>query len=86
MTPPPPRPPPTSDYDEGRASLAQFTADMMVEACVRCLRATISDFQSPTRLPEAMSSRYRMCSNLANACQVNNCMTDLTVISIDAVQ
>ena len=43
---------------------------MVVEACVRCLRVINPDFQSPTLLPEAMSSRYRMCSTLANACQV----------------
>ena len=43
---------------------------MMVEACVRCLRAINSDFSSPVNLPEAMSAKYRMCSSLASACQV----------------
>lgn len=57
------------NYDEGVSSLQHFSANMVVEACVRCLRVINPDFQSPTLLPEAMSSRYRMCSTLANACQ-----------------
>ena len=61
-----------SNYDEEVTSLQQFSSDMMVEACVRCLRVINPDFESPTILPEAMSARYRMCSTLANACQVKS--------------
>ena len=50
----------------------------MVEACVRCLRAINSDFSSPVNLPEAMSAKYRMCSSLANACQV----TQVTILMV----
>ena len=42
---------------------------MIVEACVRCLRVILPDFESPSSMPEIMSARYRMCSTLANACQ-----------------
>ena len=59
-----------SDFDEGVVSLVHFSAAMMVEACVRCLRVILPDFNSPTAMPEVMSARYRMCSSLANACQV----------------
>lgn len=45
---------------------------MVVEACVRCLRVILPDFDSPATMPEVMSARYRMCSTLANACQVSH--------------
>lgn len=61
---------PCSDFDEGVVSLVHFSAAMMVEACVRCLRVILPDFNSPTAMPEVMSARYRMCSTLASACQV----------------
>ena len=51
-------------------SLLHFSAAMVVEACVRCLRVILPDFESHTVMPEVMSARYRMCSSLANACQV----------------
>lgn len=62
--------PTCSNIEEDVTNLQSFSADMIVEACVRCLRVINSDFQSSTALPEVMSARYRMCSNLANAIQV----------------
>ena len=59
-----------SDFDDEVESLQALSADMIVEACVRCLQIIDPDFQSPKTLPEAMSARYRMCSTLANAIQV----------------
>lgn len=58
-----------SNIDTEVVSLHHFSPAMMVEACVRCLRAINSDFSSPVNLPEAMSAKYRMCSSLASACQ-----------------
>jgi hypothetical protein len=57
------------DFDENIGSLLHFSAAMVVEACVRCLRVILPDFDSPAAMPEVMSARYRMCSTLANACQ-----------------
>ena len=59
-----------SDFDEELDSLQGLSADMIVEACVRCLEIIDPDFQSSKTLPQAMSARYRMCSTLANAIQV----------------
>ena len=59
-----------SDFDDEIESLQALSADMIVEACVRCLQIIDPEFQSPKMLPEAMSARYRMCSTLANAIQV----------------
>ena len=59
-----------SDFDDEVESLQALSADMIVEACVRCLQIIDPEFQSPKTLPEAMSARYRMCSTLANAIQV----------------
>ena len=59
-----------SDFDDEIESLQALSADMIVEACVRCLQIIDPEFQSPKTLPEAMSARYRMCSTLANAIQV----------------
>ncbi len=53
------------------SGLQGFTADQVVEACVRCLRLIHTEFKSGTQLPEAMSARYRMCTNLANTIQVS---------------
>ena len=61
-----------SDFDETVTSLVHFSAAMIVEACVRCLRVILPDFDSPSAMPEVMSARYRMCSTLANACQVGH--------------
>lgn len=57
------------EFDENVESLIHFSAAMVVEACVRCLRVILPDFDSPAAMPEVMSARYRMCSTLANACQ-----------------
>ncbi|KAL5460593.1 hypothetical protein EMCRGX_G034048 [Ephydatia muelleri] len=57
------------EFGDSVVNLQQFTADMVVEACVRCLKIINPDFDGTTVLPEAMSARYRMCSTLANACQ-----------------
>ena len=59
-----------SDFDEEVDSLQGLSAEMIVEACVRCLEIIDPEFQSSKTLPEAMSARYRMCSTLANAIQV----------------
>ena len=59
-----------SDFDDEVESLQGLSADLVVEACVRCLEIIDPDFQSSKTLPEAMSARYRMCSTLANAIQV----------------
>lgn len=56
-------------FDDDVSSLQTFSAGVTVEACVRCLQRINPDFQSPKTLPEAMSSRYRMCTNLANTVQ-----------------
>ncbi|XP_064404565.1 coiled-coil domain-containing protein 22 homolog isoform X2 [Halichondria panicea] len=57
------------NLDEEVTGLQGFSADHVVEACVRCLRLINSEFKSSTHLPEAMSSRYRMCTSLANTIQ-----------------
>ena len=59
-----------SDFSDEVADLTDFTSDNLVEACVYCLRLIIPDFDSPTTLPEAMSAKFRICTGLANACQV----------------
>ena len=61
----------SSEFEEDVTSLTQFSPDMVVEASVRCLRIIIPEFESSTHLPEAMSARYRMCTGLANTCQVS---------------
>ena len=65
-----------SDYEEEVSSLTQFSPAMVVEACVRCLQIIDPDFSCPTTLPEVMSARYRMCTSLANACQVSSLHDD----------
>lgn len=70
-----------SNIDAEIVSLHHFTPAMMVEACVRCLKAINSDFSSPVVMPEAMSAKYRMCSSLASACQVTQ-LSDLKTLNV----
>lgn len=67
-----------SQFEEDVSSLQAFSASNTVEACVRCLKLINPEFQSPKALPEAMSSRYRMCTNLANTVQVSTAVTSKT--------
>lgn len=61
-----------SQFEEEVSSLQAFTTAIIVDACVRCLQRINPDFRSPKVMPEAMSARYRMCTNLANTVQVIN--------------
>lgn len=60
-----------SQFEEGDVnSLGEFTPSQTVEASVLCLQLINPEFQSSKLLPDAMSARYRMCTNLANTVQV----------------
>lgn len=61
----------SSQFEDNMSSLQAFSAGVTVEACVRCLQRINPEFQSPKTLPEAMSARYRMCTNLANTVQAS---------------
>lgn len=65
---------PNSDIPEDVSSLREFTTAMIVAATSKCLRLIKDDLQIPSVLPASMSSKFRLGTTLANACQV--CLVD----------
>ena len=65
--PPPPRPVPPEVQ-----SVRELSAELVVEAAVRCLRAVRPALGGPLspHLPPGISARFRLASDLAAACQV----------------
>ena len=59
-----------SDIPEDVSSLREFTTAMIVAATSKCLRLIKDDLQIPSVLPASMSSKFRLGTTLANACQV----------------
>lgn len=63
---------PCSEIDDEIKSLSDFSPEVLVPACVQCLRIINPEFNAPSTLPEAMAARLRVCTALANALQVRN--------------
>ena len=59
-----------SDISEDVSSLKEFTTAMIVAATSKCLHMIKEDLQIPSVLPASMSSKFRLGTALANACQV----------------
>lgn len=59
-----------SDIPEDVSSLREFTTAMIVAATSKCLRLIKDDLQIPSVLPASMSSKFRLGTTLATACQV----------------
>ena len=59
-----------SDIPEDVLSLREFTTAMIVAATSKCLRLIKDDLQIPSVLPASMSSKFRLGTTLATACQV----------------
>ncbi|XP_062513614.1 coiled-coil domain-containing protein 22 homolog [Corticium candelabrum] len=57
------------DFLEDVASLASFTAEIVVSAVSRCLKVISDDLDLPKKLPSNMSARFRVGTDLANACK-----------------
>ena len=55
--------------DESIINIQQFDADLIIDAVVHCLVAIEPDLEGkyPNTLPESMSLRFRMCSEIAEA-------------------
>lgn len=62
-----------SDIPEDVSSLKEFTTAMIVAATSKCLHMIKEDLQIPSVLPASMSSKFRLGTTLANACQVCFC-------------
>ena len=52
------------------SSLLTFSPQLLVEACVRCLRIIVANYEGSHVMPEAMSAKYRVCTDLANSIKV----------------
>ena len=61
---------PNSEIPEDVSSLREFTTAMIVAATSKCLRLIKDDLQIPSVLPASMSSKFRLGTTLATACQV----------------
>lgn len=59
-----------SEIPEDVSSLREFTTAMIVAATSKCLRLIKEDLQIPSVLPASMSSKFRLGTTLATACQV----------------
>ena len=59
-----------SDIPEDVSSLREFTTTMIVAATSKCLWLIKDDLQIPSVLPASMSSKFRLGTTLATACQV----------------
>lgn len=59
-----------STVEEDVSSLVSFSPQLLVEACVRCLRIIVANYEGSHVMPEAMSAKYRMCTDLANSIKV----------------
>ncbi|KAM7444037.1 Coiled-coil domain-containing protein 22 [Porites harrisoni] len=57
------------DIPEDVSSLREFTTAMIVGATSKCLRMIKDDLQIPSVLPASMSSKFRLGTTLATACQ-----------------
>ena len=57
--------------DDSVTKVQQFDADLIIDAVVHCLIAIDPDLEGryPNTLPESMSLRFRMCSEIAEAIQ-----------------
>lgn len=58
-----------SDIGENIASLKQFTTDIIVDGAAQCLATINEKYKFPKKLPQEMSARFRICTNMANACK-----------------
>ena len=67
----------SSEIDDDTRSLVDFTPEVLVPACVQCLKIIIPDFDAPATLPEAMAARLRVCTVLANTVQVIKQINDI---------
>lgn len=56
------------DLDEDVFSLKEFSTALVIEAVVRCLRVIDPSINLAHQLPPGMSARYRLGTDLANAC------------------
>ena len=61
---------PPSSVEEDVSSLLSFSPQLLVEACVRCLKIIVPNYEGSHVMPEAMSAKYRMCTDLANSIKV----------------
>ena len=60
-----------SDIPDEVSSIREFTTAMIVAATSKCLRMIKDDLQIPSVLPASMSSKFRLGTTLATACQVS---------------
>jgi len=58
-----------SDIPDEVSSIREFTTAMIVAATSKCLRMIKDDLQIPSVLPASMSSKFRLGTTLATACQ-----------------
>lgn len=58
--------------------LKQLTAELVVEAAVKCLRVIQPSLSLPHSLPPSMSARYKIGADIAEACIVS---TYLNILS-----
>ena len=65
-----------STVEEDVSSLVSFSPQLLVEACVRCLRIIVANYEGSHVMPEAMSAKYRMCTDLANSIKVTRTGVD----------
>ncbi|XP_071847669.1 coiled-coil domain-containing protein 22 homolog [Apostichopus japonicus] len=56
------------NLDDDVSSLREFSTSLIIEAVVRCLRVIDHSINLSHQLPPGMSARYRLGTDLANAC------------------
>ena len=74
---------PNSEIEEDTVSLRQFSTELIIQATVKCLKIIDDSTNLPQSLPPGMSARFRLGTDLANACSV--CIERNKVITLSCV-
>ncbi|KJE90241.1 hypothetical protein CAOG_08526 [Capsaspora owczarzaki ATCC 30864] len=57
------------DIPDDVASIKAFSTDIVVDGAATALATINEKYKFPRRLPNEMSARFRICTNMANACK-----------------
>lgn len=63
---------PHSQIDDKLQNINEFTVNTLFDCVSQCLQLITGDKELPTRLPPNISTRFKVCGELAQLCQVGS--------------
>lgn len=60
-----------SQIEESLQNVSEFDVKILFGCVSQCLQLITGNKDLPTRLPPQISTRYKVCGELAQLCQVN---------------